>query len=154
MSNHTTVLGKIEVPLYLEWESADRLNQRALNALPLEDSWPRLSRAMFAVTPVSQSYDHQVYHFAATLKGVEEAWGECLGKFEALLRRMSWLSANVYLETEYFGNHAYWWVATPYKPGEAVDAWERGGGTWTYKEFLESNQAVPSQTHCRVMSLA
>jgi hypothetical protein len=139
VSNHTAVLGKIEVPKFpaweTEWDAIGRLNDAAIASLPDVDTWPYLSRVMFAATPESQSYYHRVYHFAATMKGIEEEWHVWVEKFENLLRRMCWFSADVYLETEYFGNHSYWWVASDPKPGQVVLAWGRGDGPWSYAEF-------------------
>lgn len=128
MSNYTAVLGVIDVPTWPGWQDAPRLNDEALSALPQEDAWPFLSRSMFALTPASQSYDCRLIHFAASMKGAEEAWSEWLAKFEALLRRMSWVTADVHLRTEHFGDHSYWWAAADAVPGRAVTAWKSGGG--------------------------
>jgi hypothetical protein len=113
-----------------------QMNETVLFSLPDEDAWPFLSRSMFAITPVAQSYDCRLIHFAASMKGIEEAWPEWLGKFEALLRRMSWVSAAVYLSTENFGDHRYWWAATDPMPGGPVTLWDTGGGPRNYDEFL------------------
>ena len=72
MSNHTAIIGKIEVPHFLDWKLAAHINEKAIKKLPEIDSWPFLSQAMFATTPEGQSYYHIVYHFAATMKGIEE----------------------------------------------------------------------------------
>ncbi len=134
MSNHTAVLGKIEVPEFpawgAQWDAIGRLNDATIASLPDLDTWPYLSRVMFAVTPESQSYYHRLYHFAATMKGIDEGWLVWIDKFENLHWQMCWFLADVYLETEYFGNYRYWWIASDPRPGQVVMAWDRGDGPW------------------------
>jgi hypothetical protein len=137
VSNHTSVLGIIAVP-HRYWEAAEPLNRAALAALPEIDEYPFLSQSMFGLTPAEQSYREQVYHFAATMKGMEEEWDQWLAKFEALLAKMHWLFVDVYLSTEHFGSYHYWWVAREFEEGQAVEAWEHGGGPRSYAEFLQA----------------
>lgn len=126
MSNETSILGKIRVPV--EWIAARESNLRVISELPDEDEWPPLVRDMFAVTPDSVSYRSRSIFFAAEIKGLDESWPEWLTKFEALLRRMQWNSVTLHLETEYHGDHDYWWVANNPVEGKPVAFWDSGGG--------------------------
>ena len=135
MSNVTSVVGKIHVPLWPGWEAAWQVNRAAIETLPQKDQWPHLTYPMFAMNQKAPAYDCRLIHFAASMKGLEEAWEEWIAKFESLLRKMSWITADVYLDTEYFGKHIYWWAAKDPSPGSAITVWDRSEGPWTYAEF-------------------
>jgi hypothetical protein len=148
MSNFSSVYGVIEVPRWPGWQDAMRVNESALSSLPQEDVWPFLSHSMFSITPTSQSYDCQLIHFAASMKGIEEVWSEWLTKFEALLKRMSWIVAGVTLNTEHFGEHFYRWIATAPTPGAPVTEWTIAGGPRDNDGFLRravNDHALPPE---------
>ena len=113
MSNETKIYGYIEVPILTgnDVEAAIAMNQKAIDELPVEGEWPWLVRDMFSLAPKSVSYRGCLFHFAAAIKGVDEAWGKWLSNFEALLKRMYWITAELRLITEYSGNHTYTWAA-------------------------------------------
>lgn len=89
-----------------------RVNGEALLALGDVDDYPHLTTSMFAI-PVEEleqgTYQTQVIHFAASYQAVEYHWEDWLAKFEALLKRMYWVSATVHLETALSGNHTFEW---------------------------------------------
>lgn len=88
------------------------VNRRVLMELPSVEEWPLLSREMFALPSevlVVDDVHTDVVPFGSSYKGVEYEWQEWLARFEALLRRMYWVSATVHLETEYNGTHTFVW---------------------------------------------
>lgn len=101
-----------------EWMSSDlrklhRLNRDIIQALPEDDTYPYLTRGMFAVPgaePQQGTFRSQVIHFAASLKEVESDWRKWLEKFEGLLRKLYWFSAMVHLRGEVVGDHDYEWT--------------------------------------------
>ena len=133
MSWDSSIFGLITVPL--AWDGAVELNAAALERLPDEDEYPYLCRSMFGATNQSHCYREQAIHFGTTMKALPEFWDKWLVKFEDLLRQMSWFSVTARLETEYFSNYDYWWIAMDFTPGQPVETWERGEGPWTYAEF-------------------
>lgn len=123
MGHESIIYGRIEGP---GWRPEDfgrlhRLNREMIASLPEEDDWPFLTRGMFAVPDDSRqgTYRTQVIHFGASLKEVEDDWAAWLSKFEALLRRLFWVSAKLHLEAERGGSHTYQWVAEP----DQIDRW-------------------------------
>lgn len=97
-------------------------NAAVINALPIGDDWPPLSRGMFAMTenpPYEEgcplNYRGNLIHFGASLKQVEEEWQEWKVKFEALLEKMLWMEAHVHFVTEYSSVISFeWTVKTDY----------------------------------------
>jgi hypothetical protein len=87
-----------------------RHNRDAMQQLPSAESWSLVNREMFAV-PGQQVTDAslmtEVMHFGASYQGVEHEWNYWLEQFEALLRKMYWVSATVHLETEMSGLHSF-----------------------------------------------
>jgi hypothetical protein len=87
------------------WGLQER-NRAVVNRLPREDDWPWLIRGMFALPhrwPYG-IYRTQVIAFGESLKDApydRGCWDRWLGKFEALLRRLYWWSAAVYLTTDF-----------------------------------------------------
>ena len=76
-------------------------NESVLNALPVLDDWPPLSRHMFGWAPASENvitYGRRPLHFAAGLKEVDWEIGEWLDKFEDLLRRLYWDRVVLHIE--------------------------------------------------------
>lgn len=89
-----------------------RVNGEAILSLSDLDDFPHLTTSMFAI-PVDEleqgTYQTQVIHFAASYQAVEYHWEQWLAKFEALLKRMYWVSATVHLETRLSGSHTFQW---------------------------------------------
>ena len=113
MSNETRLYGYIEVPVGtgIDIKSAIELNWNAIHSLPEEGKWPWLIKGMFSLSPERVGYRGRLFHFAAAMKGVDEDWNRWLKKFEKLLKQMYWITAEIRLNTEYSGNHAFCWVA-------------------------------------------
>lgn len=79
------------------------------------DSFPYLTSSMFAIPndELEQgTYQTQVIHFAASYQAVEYHWEQWMAKFEALLKKMYWVSATVHMETELSGRHTFYWEST------------------------------------------
>ena len=76
MSNFTTIYGYIEefLPLHQEnWESYRAANDQTLQALPIDDSFPPLCRAMVAATgPDSAhgSYRRRLFHLGGSFNDI------------------------------------------------------------------------------------
>jgi hypothetical protein len=87
------------------------MNATSIFALPREDTWPSLTFDLCVVPRMEHSYNHLLITFATTHKNVDMryGWSEWRAKFEALLRTMSWYSANVYLDIESFGRCHFTW---------------------------------------------
>lgn len=101
------------------------VNRRVVHQLPTADGWPFLCREMFAVPAddlMGGTFETQVIHFGMSYRGVEYEWRAWLDKFEALLKRMYWVSAIVHLETETAGVHTFGWEAASlcHEPGDAA----------------------------------
>ncbi len=98
-------------------------NRDALLALPAAESWPLLSREMFAATAHAAdiAVHTEVVHFGASYLGIEYEWGVWMEQFEALLSRMYWVTATVHLETEGSGTHSFIWETTDeyHEPGNS-----------------------------------
>jgi hypothetical protein len=76
------------------------------------DSFPYITSNMFSIPSedIEQgTYQTQVIHFAASYQAVEYHWEQWMEKFEALLKKMYWVSATVHLETELSGKHTFIW---------------------------------------------
>lgn len=105
MGHESLVYGAIVEPgwKHADYERLRRLNQAVLLVLPESDSWPFLTRPMFAfagTTPQTGRYKSYVLHFGATLKAVEWEWHEWLAKFERLLAQLFWDEVYLHLRTE------------------------------------------------------
>lgn len=88
------------------------VNCDALLELNDVDTFPYLTSSMFSIPqeePEQGTYQTQVIHFAASYQAVEYHWEQWMAKFEALLKRMYWVSATVHLETELSGKHTFFW---------------------------------------------
>ena len=115
MTQQSIVYGYIQGA---EWMHADlhrlhRLNRQVIAALPENDTFPYLTRAMFAIPgeePHQGTYRSQIIHFAASMKEVEQHWKEWLEKFEGLLRKLYWFNAVVQLRAEVLGDVDYEWT--------------------------------------------
>ena len=88
------------------------MNCDALLELNETDTFPYLTSSMFSIPEEDLehgTYQTQVIHFAASYQAVEYHWEEWMAKFEALLKKMYWVSATVHLETELSGKHTFYW---------------------------------------------
>ena len=104
MGHFTTLFGYINCD-----EDFFEENRESINALSADDTWPYLTRDLFAAPNSEHSYDGQLITFGTIYNGVERVWEEWLNKFEKLLRTMHWSDAHVYLQTEWWGNYHYTW---------------------------------------------
>lgn len=89
-------------------------NRRAMLTLPSGEEWPFLTQEMFSIPQRESSrtqYQTEVMHFGASYKAVEYEWDQWIATFEALLRKMYWVSATVHLETELSGTHTFSWTS-------------------------------------------
>jgi len=108
-----------------------------IHALPEQDAWPYLTRDLFAIPAREHSYWDHLVTFGTIYNGVERAWEEWLEKFEALLQRLDWDEAHVYLQTDAWGSYDYHWKRTytevPQEDGDAIviSGWEFSGGPRT-----------------------
>jgi len=141
MSNETRLYGYIAIPRWTAWEGALEHNLAVIGKLPEEGEWPWLIRGMFSVAPERVSYRHHLIYFAADVKGLDEGWGEWLGKFEALLRKMRWFSVRLHLETEYNGNHWFTWLTEASEFTHPVTEWTFAGG-------LDQPQGISKPLRC------
>jgi hypothetical protein len=112
----------------------DGENAARIAALPETDTWPYLTRDLFAVPNRQHIYWDQLITFGSLYNGVERAWETWLSKFEALLRTMDWDEAHVFLETELWGSYHYVWEPLPYddQPDKSaplpIQRWKFSGG--------------------------
>lgn len=129
MSNETRIYGYIEVPVGtgIDIERAIELNWKAIHSLPEEGKWPWLIKGMFSLSPERVGYRGRLFHFAAAMKGVDEDWNRWLKKFEKLLKKMYWITAEIRLITEYSGNHVFFWVAELPESVKPIKNWEFNG---------------------------
>ena len=115
MDQESIVYGCIKDAAYSEQEYEHReANRSAILSLPAANEWPLISREMFAVPALQRSagyYQTDVLHFGASYQAIEYEWEQWIADFEALLRKMYWISATVHLETELSGMHSFTWNA-------------------------------------------
>ncbi len=86
-----------------------KTNREAMLALPSAQEWPFLSQEMFSLPDSNVINFSQVLHFGASYRGIEYEWQSWISHFEALLRKMYWVSAKVHLDTVISGNHTFIW---------------------------------------------
>ncbi|OEC35310.1 hypothetical protein SAMN05216600_10515 [Pseudomonas cuatrocienegasensis] len=111
-------------------------NRAVLAQLPEDELGPLLGREMFSVPAAARDVQaqSQVIHFGASYQAVEYEWSLWIQQFEALLKRLYWVSAVVHLETELNGTHTFRWESDNglHSPDEGElrvrCAWEREGG--------------------------
>jgi len=123
VDQESIVYGCIKDAAYDREEYEHReVNREALMLLPSANEWPLISREMFAI-PRNRTggghYQTDVLHFGASYKAIEYEWEQWIAEFEALLRRMYWVSATVHLETELSGTHTFTWnsLTDSHQPG-------------------------------------
>jgi len=120
--------------------SLHELNREAIASLvgSEDDSWPWLNRSMFALPgPWPQgTYVGQVIHFGASIKDdayeltFKDLW---LSKFEAVLRKLYWSSACVFIESD-FGDKNIDWVPTEDAFSKMYDE-QMPASNWSRREF-------------------
>lgn len=93
-------------------------NAEALAGLPASDQFPPLTRDMVGTSvDVIETYFHQVIHIGLSLKNLDEqdpvTWSEWLAKFESLLRKTYWLTAQLHIHMELWDEVVYLWEADP-----------------------------------------
>ncbi len=124
MQEESVVYGCIKDSIY-EQNVSHRLeaNRSALLDLPSAEDWPLLSREMFAATAHATDIDihTEVVHFGASYRGIEYEWQMWMEQFEALLRKMYWVTVTVHLETEMSGIHSFVWETSDeyHQPGSS-----------------------------------
>jgi hypothetical protein len=102
VSDPNILIGYIE-ELRPDWRPGESFvweaNDAALAALPEDDAWPPLVRAMFSVTGPDELHGshrrRRLIHFAGHLNHFIRDLGEWLDKFERLLRTLYWTRAEV-----------------------------------------------------------
>ena len=115
MSQQSIIYGYIQGA---EWMSSDyhklhRLNRKVIESLPPTDTFPYLTRDMFAIPgdePEQGTYRSQIIHFGASIKEVELEWRKFLEKFEGLLRKLFWFNAVLHIKSEMVGEETYEWT--------------------------------------------
>ena len=124
MQNESVVYGCIKDSVYSsDMNHRGQANREALMSLPPAEIRPLLSREMFAATDKNADTDShtEVVHFGASYLGIEYEWQVWVEQFEALLRKMYWVTVTAHLETEMSGVHSFVWE-TPHEchePGSA-----------------------------------
>jgi len=112
-----------------------RSNRRILSALPEEDSWPPLTKGLFAWSDeggMRGGYRGTIIHFGGRFKSIETDWDEWLIKYESLLKQLYWESSTVFLDTEVSGQHRFDWYHSNYddfilSPPKLPTSWEFKG---------------------------
>jgi len=115
MDQESIVYGCIkDTPDSTNYSERLRINREAMLSLPSADEWSFICQEMFAIPEanvLNNNYQTEVMHFGASYKAVEHEWAQWIEQFEALLRKMYWVSATVHLETELCGTHTFTWRA-------------------------------------------
>lgn len=135
-------------PIRREASAAER-NREAIQALPEDDHYPKLTRNMFAITamdyPEPGLYKYQMIHFGLSMKDGGEVWDVWLKKFERLLGRMEWDKAELRLDVgETFAGHDgsqfdFIWE----KPHDGGEVRFSGGPRWFGEELGRFQGWVP-----------
>jgi hypothetical protein len=120
MGHEANIVGFIDGATWRTGSEYRRLqlaNAGVIAALPATDEWPFLTRGMFALpdTEPYGIYRSQIIHFGLSIKaepGDRAWWDTWLAKFEDVLRRMYWVSAEVDMRTELESDYAYRWTPT------------------------------------------
>lgn len=84
-----------------------QVNAEYLARLPEDDRYPVLTREMFACANGYAST--QLISFGRFYCDLESVWQTWKGKFELLLRELTWNEAHVFVETEHKRRfHCFW----------------------------------------------
>lgn len=99
MSDQSIFLAYVEEFCPRLWQS--RANDAVLADLPVDDpTWPPLSKAMASATgdgPAQGSFKGRLITVAGYINGADYAIGPWLDKFEAMLRKLYWYDASVFV---------------------------------------------------------
>ena len=108
-------------------------NENVINELPSDDSWPHLTRSMFALPEKGAQgrYQAQIIHFGLSMKDEpplspsaaydpQHGWPKkdrqsvygWLAKFENVLRRLYWYGANVHATTDFEPDRVFYYTPT------------------------------------------
>ena len=120
MGHEAIFYGAIEGATYTNDENFRFLQERnrhVVEALPVKDDWPWLTRHIFAMPAEypQGTYRSQVIHFGLSLKDDphdRSCFDPWFQKFERLLRQLYWYSALVHLETEFEPPRRFLWLPT------------------------------------------
>ena len=124
MQSESVVYGCIKDSVYSSDVShRAQVNREALLSLPPVETRPLLSREMFAATDqnIDATLQTEVVHFGASYFGIEYEWQVWIEQFEALLRKMYWVTVTAHLETEMSGVHSFVWETSHeyHEPGDS-----------------------------------
>lgn len=83
----------------------------SLDSTPQMQSYPFFRREMFSMGSGERPhyYDNAVVAFAATYKNLEDSWARWLARWEWILARMEFETAQVQLDTEFLGTYHFFW---------------------------------------------
>ncbi|MEZ0372178.1 MAG: hypothetical protein ACAI44_24030 [Candidatus Sericytochromatia bacterium] len=142
MGHETLLYGAIVVPgrkgLQKDGHS-EEFNRQAIASLPLLDTFPFLTRDVFAYPAViraENSYQSLVIPFGLSLKSMgpeleTDFWLSWRQKFEKLLRQMCWQQASVQVIPELYQSYSCYWTPDEVSQDRPIEA-------WTYKIFRHS----------------
>ena len=138
-----------------DWYGLYPRNKSMIDALPIADSYPPLTRGIFTVPmdygqPGTAFYRQQVIHFGASFSHLSEFWHLWIAKFEELLRGLHWSEARVHLENELYGSFEYRWEAVwtgdeiPWHrvPPQPTSHWSFQGGPRDFRAATGSAQGI------------
>jgi hypothetical protein len=105
VSNPNVLLGYISEPprnYVADPDFFQRTNDAAIKALPTDDSYPPLCQSLFAITGDDSHHgafrEQRLIFFAGHFNYFHKDLPRWLDKFEALLRTVFWISAEVHVE--------------------------------------------------------
>ncbi len=129
-------------------------NEKVINKLPSEDSWPYLTRSMFAlpVKGAEGTYQTQVIHFGLSIKDEpplspsdaydpKHGWPQkdrqsiygWMAKFEKVLRNLYWYGANVHVSTDFEPDRVFYYTPTEAAVDKMVAADPQTINEWELK---------------------
>jgi hypothetical protein len=118
-----------------------RWNEQIIDALPVDDSWPPLTRGMFTVSgddPLHGGYRGRIIHFGGRYNGIWDSFDEWRVKYEALLRGLYLESSTVYFDTDFRGHLMYQWFVPIEARMRYLDQMPPGvPGEWEFDGPLE-----------------
>jgi hypothetical protein len=146
MGSESILTGHIEgASEFLQTPYFNKANRHVLSSLSNTDTWPFLTRDLFALANDEHIYRTQIITFGTSYKMIERSWGEWLAKFEELLRKLFWIKCDVYLQTEIVGDFHYQWVVLESEierisneslPLSPIQAWNFGGGPREFSAYF------------------